>query len=108
MASVERMHIEVVGEDKSSSRQARAYAEYRVFAALARHTRLIRRVRVVIRRDARAASYGTVICVVLVALEPSGTLRTRAQAHHVYGAINRAVDRIGGLLRREIVQRLSS
>ena len=102
------MRIEVVGEDTSSSQQARAYAEYRVFAALARHTRHIRRVRVVLRRDARTEPHGTVVCVVMVALEPSGTVRTRAQAQHVYGAINRAIDRIGDLMRREVLQRLSS
>lgn len=102
------MHIEVVGESDSSSQQARAYAEYRLFAVLARHTRRIRHVRVVLRRDARVAPHGIVVCVVIVALEPSGTVRTRVQGQHVYGAINRAVDRIGDLMRRHTSQRLSS
>ena len=42
LESLEPMRIEVIGEDESSTAQARAYAEYRVFAALARHTPRVR------------------------------------------------------------------
>jgi ribosome-associated translation inhibitor RaiA len=94
------MRIDVVGEDESSNAQARAYAEYRVFAALARHTQHVRGARVVLRRDARNGMYDNVVCGVTVALEPSGCVRIRACGGHAYAAINRAVERIGDLMRR--------
>ena|SRR5688572_17810803 len=105
---VEPMHIEVIGEDESSSAQARTYAEYRVFAALARHTPGIRSARVVLRRHERDDTRHTVVCAVTVALVPSGSVRTRACGRHAYAAINRAVERIGDLMRRRTTRRLSS
>ena len=72
------MRIEVIGDDESSNVQARAYAEYRVFAALARHASCVRGARVVLRRDERDGTCDTVVCAVTVALEPSGSVRTRA------------------------------
>jgi ribosome-associated translation inhibitor RaiA len=97
---MESMRIEVVGEDDSSSVQARTYAEYRVFAALARHTRHVRGARVVLRRDARDGTFDNVVCAVTIALEPSGSVRTRACGGHAYAAINRVVERVGHLMRR--------
>lgn len=97
------MRIEVTGEDESSNVQARAYAEYRVFAALARHASRVRGARVVLRRDERDGARYTVICAVTVELEPSGSVRTRSRGQHVYEAINRAVERIGDLMRRRAV-----
>jgi len=94
------MRIEVIGEDESSNVQARTYAEYRVFAALARHTPRVRGAHVVLRRDQRIGTCDTVVCTVTVALEPSGSVRTRSRGQHVYEAINRAVERIGDLMRR--------
>ena len=47
------MRIDVIGEDESSNAQARTYAEYKVFAALAQHTQHVRGARVVLRRDKR-------------------------------------------------------
>jgi ribosome-associated translation inhibitor RaiA len=97
---MESMRIDVIGEDDSSNAQARTYAEYRVFAALARHTQHVRGARVVLRRDARDGACDNVVCAVTVALEPSGSVRTRACGGHAYAAINRAVERIGDLMRR--------
>jgi ribosome-associated translation inhibitor RaiA len=94
------MHIEVIGEDESSNAQARAYAEFRVFAALARHTQRVRNARVVLRRAERERTCGTVVCEVSVALEPTGSVRTRAQGQHAYESINRAAERIADLMRR--------
>ncbi len=67
------MRIEVIGEDASSDVQARTYAEYRVFAVLARHASHVRGSRVVLRRDERDGTRDTVICAVTVKLEPSGS-----------------------------------
>ena len=68
LVPVEPMRIEVIGEDESSNAQARTYAEYRVFAALARHTPRVRGARVVLRRDERDGTCDTVVCAVTVAL----------------------------------------
>jgi ribosome-associated translation inhibitor RaiA len=102
------MHIEVIGEDESSSAQARTYAEYRVFAALAQHMPGVSSARVVLRRHERDDTCDTVVCAVTVALAPSGSVRTRACGWHAYAAINRAVERIGDLMRRRTTRRLSS
>jgi ribosome-associated translation inhibitor RaiA len=105
---VEPMHIEVIGEDESSSAQARTYAEYRVFAALAQHTPGVRGARVVLRRHERDDTCDTIVCAVTVALSPSGSVRTRARGQHAYAAINRAVERIGDLMRRRATRRSSA
>jgi ribosome-associated translation inhibitor RaiA len=97
---MEPMRIEVIAEDESSNEQARTYAEYRVFAALAQHTQHVRGATVVLRRDAGNGTCDNVVCAVTVALEPSGCVRTRACGGHAYAAINRAVERIGDLMRR--------
>ena len=96
---LEPMLIEVTGDDPSNA-QARAYAEYRVFAALVRHTSRVRCARVVLQRDERKGTCDTVMCAVTVALEPSGSVRTRSRGQHAYEAINRAVERLGALMRR--------
>jgi ribosome-associated translation inhibitor RaiA len=93
------MRIEVIGKDESSDTQARTYAEYRVFAALARHTQRVRGARVALRRAERDGACETVVCEVSVALEPTGSVRARAQGQHAYQAINRAVERIADLMR---------
>jgi ribosome-associated translation inhibitor RaiA len=95
----EPMRIEVIGEDETSNAQARTYAEYKVFAALAQHRQHVRGARVVLRRDRRNGTCETVACAVTVALAPSGSVRTRACGPHAYAAINRAVERIGDLMR---------
>ena len=97
---MEPMRIDVVGEDESSNAQARTYAEYKVFAALAQHTQHVRGARVVLRRDKRIGKCDAVACAVTVTLVPSGSVRTRACGQHAYAAINRAVERIGDLMRR--------
>jgi ribosome-associated translation inhibitor RaiA len=94
------MRINVVGEDESTNAQARTYAEYKVFAALAQHTQRVRGARVVLRRDKRNGTRDSVACAVTVDLVPSGSVRTRACGPHAYAAINRTVERLGDLMRR--------
>ena len=53
LVPVDPMHIEVIDKDESSNAQARVYAEYRLFAALARHAQSVRGARVVLRRVER-------------------------------------------------------
>jgi ribosome-associated translation inhibitor RaiA len=100
--------ILIVGDDKLVSAQARTYAEYRVFSALSRHTRKFRRVLVVLRQRGDRGACETVACVVTVALEPTGSVRVRVTAPHVYAAINRAVERLSDALGERVDQRRSS
>jgi ribosome-associated translation inhibitor RaiA len=92
------MRIEVIAEDDCGTAQARSYAEYRLFAALTRHTRYVRSARVTLRRDEHNGTCA-VVCAVTVGLTSEGSVRTNASAAHAYAAINCAVDRIGDLLR---------
>ncbi|PYR89359.1 MAG: hypothetical protein DMF84_24355 [Acidobacteria bacterium] len=101
------MRIEVIDTDDSTTPQARAYAEYRLFATLARHTRLIRSVRVVLAHAERNGSADCVTCAVNLMLE-SGSARARARGPHAHGAIDRAAERIGDLMARRALQSLSS
>lgn len=78
------------------STQARAYAEYRVFAVLARHP-AVRSARVVLRRNKRD---GTVVCEVSVAFAPGDSARARASGPQVPIAVDRAADNILKLVRR--------
>jgi hypothetical protein len=89
------IRIEVLGGDAISS-QARAYAEYRVFAALTQITesQQIRRARVVLRSVNGGRSCDRVSCTVRVALDGLDPLRVRTIGAHAYDAINRAVERI--------------
>lgn len=100
--------ITVVSEHDAISAQARTYAEYRVFAVMARYTRTIRRVRVVLRHAGAGGTGGMVTCAVTITLDPSGVIRTRASGPHVYAAINRAIERLAHALGRRIEHRLSS
>jgi hypothetical protein len=70
--------IAVVGDDTINT-QARSYAEYRVFAALARHLRRVRRVRVVLRHAGEPGTCDEVTGVATVSLAPAGSLRTRVR-----------------------------
>ena len=100
--------IDVIGNDDSTTPQARAYAEYRVFAALARHTRVIRRVRVELAHAEANRGTGSVWCAVHLTLHPSGSAHARARGQHVFGAIDRAAERIRGVMARRSPERISS
>jgi len=99
------MRIKVIDADDVSDAQARTYAEYRVFAVLARHMAHIRGARVVLRRTEGGGKGEVVDCAVTVTLAPSGSARTRADGQHAYAAINNAVQRISDLMHRRAAQR---
>ena len=89
------MRIEVVGDD-SISRQARTYAEYRVFAALPyvldpSRVRSARVVLHVINPEQRTAH---VSCAVSIELDDGEQLGLSAIGAHPYAAINRLVDQL--------------
>lgn len=94
------MRIQVLGDD-TISRQARTYAEYRVFAALTQRAgaERLQDARVVLRRTAGSVDGDSVTCMVTVTLSGSNTIRVRTLGNHPYAAINRAVERLrsGGM-----------
>ena len=89
------MRIEVLGED-SIGGQARSYAEYRLFAALAQvvDTNHVRHARLILRRRPQKRAWDNVGCEVTVAMDNGDTVRIRTFGDHPYAAINRAVERL--------------
>jgi ribosome-associated translation inhibitor RaiA len=100
--------IHVISNDNAISSQARTYAEYRVFSALMRHALKFRSARVLLRPSEDQSTCDSITCAVSVALEPSGSVRVRVTAPHVYAAINRAVERLGNAIGSRVEQRRSS
>jgi ribosome-associated translation inhibitor RaiA len=94
------MRIEVIDKGAVITAPTRAYAEYRMFATLARHARVIRSVRVILGHSERKGAVDGVTCAVDVVLEPSGSVRARANGPQPHGAIDRAAERIGDLFNR--------
>jgi ribosome-associated translation inhibitor RaiA len=77
------------------SPQILAYAEYRVFAVLARCAG-VHGARVVLRQEAT----GRVRCSVTIALDSMASVRAHAQGRHAAGTIDRAAERVVHRLRR--------
>jgi ribosome-associated translation inhibitor RaiA len=100
--------IVVIGDRAAVSRQARTYAEYRVFAVVARHTKRVQRVRVVLTAIPGGSKCDRLKCVVTVDLEQSAVLRVRATGPHVYAAINDAVERLRAAMERQLEERQPS
>jgi ribosome-associated translation inhibitor RaiA len=93
--------IEVVGCEAIGV-QTRAYAEYRLFGALAKLTQRVRRVRMVLRHTNQSDPRGACTCEVSVSLELVGRVRIRAGGPHPYAAINHAVERMTIVLARRV------
>lgn len=89
------MRIQIVG-DGSVSRQARTYAEYRLFAALSQvvDTRRVRSASLVLRRAKSSRRCEAVVCTVTVELNSGDVTRLRTVGDHPYAAINEAVERL--------------
>jgi ribosome-associated translation inhibitor RaiA len=89
------MRIEIIGDD-SISRQARIYAEYRLFAAVSRivDTARVKNASLAVRRAPSRRCDTGVLCTVTVELNSGDVARIRASGDHPYAAINRAVDRL--------------
>jgi ribosome-associated translation inhibitor RaiA len=99
------IRIQVVGKD-SISPQARTYAEYRMFAALAPFAERVRGARVVLRPLEGDVGCERVVCAVTINAEgDGGTLRIRTTGAHVYAAINRAVERVAMAIEASLADR---
>jgi ribosome-associated translation inhibitor RaiA len=95
------MLIEVIA-DEFTTAQMRAYAEYRFFAVLVRHARLIRTVQIVLRRGSGRRVADAVTCLADVVLEQSESIHVRATRREPYGAIDRAAEHVERLMRRRL------
>jgi len=105
--SLTSMVIHVSG-DESTASQVRIYAEFRFFAALARHARRIRRVDVILRTVMGSETADVVTCRVDVKLEQTENICASATGRHACGAIDRAAERIGALTNRRLLPPLES
>lgn len=102
------MQIDIVGENHIVTTEVRAYAEYRVFATLARYAAIVRSARVVLRPAEPGPTGRSILCTLTVFLEPSGFVRVRARRPVAHGAINRAADRLSELMSRRTAQRTTA
>ena len=89
------MRVYVSSQSPTFSRQILAYAEYRLFAVLARYAG-VRGAQVVLQDDAE----GGVRCSVTIDFDSAESARARAKGLHAAGTIDRAAERVVELLRR--------
>jgi hypothetical protein len=99
------MRISVTDIGCTFGRQTRAYAEYRIFASLARFSNVVHEAGVSLTSRPLG---GPARCVVSLTVNDGGRLRVSARGRHVYDAINRAAERAGEELRRHTAVTLSS
>ena len=91
------MNIQVTDVARTFGRQTRAYAEYRIFASLARFSDVVREATVSLTP---VPTGHTVVCSVVLGVRTGESVRITARGRHAYEAINRAAHRIGRVLRR--------
>jgi hypothetical protein len=91
------MKIDVTDIGRTFGRQTRAYAEFRMFASLARFSALVREAAVSLTP---AATGHSVVCSVLVSFENGVPVTVTARGRHAYDAINRVAHRLGPVLNR--------
>jgi hypothetical protein len=89
------MRVYVSSPSPAFSPQILAYAEYRLFAVLARYVG-VRCARVVLHDEPE----GGVRCSVTVDFDAAASARARVKGVHAAGTIDRAAERIVGLMRR--------
>jgi ribosome-associated translation inhibitor RaiA len=94
------MRIQVIA-DEFINEQARTYAEYRLFAALAQviDTSRVQLASLRLRHVTTRRPGHNVICTIVIDRDDGDTLRLQASGPHPYAAINRGVDR----LRRHVL-----
>ena len=96
------MRIRVSAINTSLTDEKRAYAEYRVFTALAPYEAGIQSADVVLRQDSAATCQ--FLCAVTVDLHGIDHVKTQARAVHSTAAIDRAADRAAWLVGRRAGQ----
>jgi hypothetical protein len=89
------MRVYVTSPSPAFGPQILAYAEYRLFAVLARYAG-VRGAQVVLQDD----SQGGVRCSVTIEFDSSAPVRARIKGRHAAGTIDRAAEHIVELMRR--------
>ena len=87
------MQISVTGPPELASDQVRTYAEYRVFAALARFGRLVERAAITFEREGRPENT-RVVCLIDVETRDGRRLHSRGSASHATEAVDWAAERV--------------
>jgi ribosome-associated translation inhibitor RaiA len=88
------MRVYVSSPNAAISPQILAYAEYRIFAALARYD-AVRGARVVLRADARRG----VRCSVTIDFDAAAPAQASASGSHAVATIDRAAGRVSRMMR---------
>jgi hypothetical protein len=89
------MRVHVSSPTASIGSQILAYAEFRMFAVLARYAG-VRGARVVLRDDVK----GGWQCSVTIDVDSTASVRARAEGLHATGTIDRCAQRVIELMRR--------
>lgn len=93
------MRIDVLTPGGGFGAQTRAYAEFRVFSALARFSDVVDDARVSLVRPASAPDF--VVCRVQITVNGREPARVAARARNPSDAIDRAASRLGDVMRRQ-------
>ena len=96
---MKRMKIAVTGHELTLNQQTRAYAEYRVFSALASYAEQVEQVHVVMASRADTDDR-FISCVVEVSVQSGRVLRARGRALHAYAAVECAAQRVRHAMQR--------
>jgi ribosome-associated translation inhibitor RaiA len=88
------MRVYVSSPNAAISPQILAYAEYRMFAALARYD-AVRGAQVVLRADGRRR----IRCSVTIELNSAAPAQASASGSHAVATIDRAAERVGKMMR---------
>jgi hypothetical protein len=91
------MRVYVSSPTAAINRQVLAYAEYRLFAVLARYAG-VRGARVLFQDDAD----GGVRCSITIDFDATASARARVKGPHAAGTIDRAAERVVQLMRRRL------
>ena len=91
------MRVYVSSPNPAISPQILAYAEYRLFAVLARYSG-VRGAQVVLRQEAA----GGVRCSVTIDFDSTASARARANGPNASDTIDRAVERVVQLMQRRV------
>jgi ribosome-associated translation inhibitor RaiA len=94
------MQIAVHDADARNVTDLRAYAEYRMFAAVTRFSRSCARIDV--RLSERQTAREPYVCDVVLEMKPSGRVQVRATGERPYLAIDRAAERLSSGVEREL------
>ena len=89
------MRVYVSSPSATFGPQMLAYAEYRLFAVLARYAG-VRGARVVLQDEAA----GGVRCLVTIDFDSTASARARVKGQHAAGTIDLAAERVAELMRR--------